>query len=253
MSEQERPAGVQPGTVSAETQTEWKRLAARTAVQGVPDGAVLGLGSGTTAEIMLVELAQRVRAGLRVTCVATSERIATLATGYGLPLIALDDAPALTLSIDGADEVRLPDLDLIKGWGGAMLREKLVAASSRYRVIIVDATKLVSTLATTRPTPVEVIPFGWRHTAERLAALGCRPTLRLRTGAAGTAPTPFITDGGHYVVDCQFGPLAQPDATASQIKAITGVVEHGLFIGLTERVIVGGPDGVRVYDRQPHG
>lgn len=248
MSEQERQADLRPGPVNAEVQTEWKRLAARAAVQRVPDEAVLGLGSGTTAEIMLAELAQRMRAGLRVTCVATSERIAVLATGYGIPLITLDDAPALTMSIDGADEVSLTELDLIKGRGGALLREKLVAASSRYRVIIVDATKLVPSLATTHPIPVEVVPFGWRHTAERLAALECRPVLRMLGGAANAAP--FVTDGGHYVVDCQFGPQTQPGVVASQIKAITGVVEHGLFVALTDRVIVGGPDGVRIYDRR---
>lgn len=242
---------VAPGTVSAATQMEWKRLAAQEAVWGVPDGALLGLGSGTTAEIMLAALAERMRAGLRVTCVATSERIATLALELGIPLIALDDAAALTLSIDGADEVSVPALDLIKGRGGALLREKLVASSSRYRVIIVDATKLVSSLASTQPVPVEVVPFGWRHTAERVAALGCRPVLRALVGAPeNAAPTPFVTDGGNYVLDCAFGPLARPGDTASALKAIAGVVEHGLFVGMTDRVIVGSGDGVRIYDRR---
>ena len=248
MSEQQREA-THGGGVDAATQTEWKRQAAYRAVQGVPDGAILGLGSGTTAEIMVAELAQRIRAGLRVTCVATSERTATVAAGMGLALIALDDAPALTMSIDGADEVSLPALDLVKGRGGALLREKLVAASSRYRVIVADATKLVSSLASTQPIPVEVVPFGWRHTAERLAALGARPALRMLPGAAGAASSPFVTDGGHYILDCAFDPLAQPGAVAERIKALPGVVDHGLFIGMTERVIAGSPGGVQVYDR----
>lgn len=250
MSEHERPANPAEG-VSAATQTEWKRLAAREAIRHVPDGAVLGLGSGSTAEIMLVELAQRVRDGLRVGCIATSERTATLAAGLGLSLIGLDDAPALTMSIDGADEVSLPELDLLKGHGGALLREKLVAASSRYRVIIADVTKLVPSLATTQPVPVEVVPFGWRHTAERLASLGCRPALRVLAGNAATTPSvPFVTDGGHYVLDCRFDPLSQPGVMASHIKAIAGVVDHGLFVAMTDRVIVGGPEGVRIYDRR---
>lgn len=250
MGEQERQA-VPAGAVNAATQMEWKRLAAHEAVRGVPDGAVLGLGSGSTAEMMLAALSQRIAAGLHVTCVATSERTATLARELGVPLIALDDAPALTMSIDGADEVSLPELDLVKGRGGALLREKLVAASSHYRVIIVDVTKLVPSLATTQPIPVEVVSFGWRHTAERLASLGCHPVLRMLAGSAAAQPlVPFVTDGGHYVLDCQFGPLAQPGFTASQIKAITGVVEHGLFVSMTDRVIVGGPDGVHRYERQ---
>jgi ribose 5-phosphate isomerase A len=249
MSEQQRET-THAGGVSAATQTEWKRQAARRAVQGIPEGAVLGLGSGTTAEIMVAELAQRVRTGLRVTCVATSERTATVAAGMGLTLIALDDAPTLTMSIDGADEVSLPALDLVKGRGGALLREKLVAASSRYRVIIADVTKLVSSLASTQPIPVEVVPFGWRHTAERLAALGARPVLRMLPGATGAASSPFVTDGGHYILDCAFGALTQPGIMAERIKALPGVIDHGLFIGMTERVLAGGPDGVHVYERQ---
>lgn len=243
--------GAMQTTPGAEAQTAWKLAAARAALGDVPDGAVIGLGSGTTAEILLAELAQRVRLGLRVTGVASSERIAQLAASQGIPLAGLDDVAALTLSIDGADEVCLPQLDLIKGRGGALLREKLIAASSRHRIIIVDGTKLVTTLATYHPIPVEVIPFGWRHTAERLAAFGAHPVLRLALGFLPNDPhgVPYVTDGGNYVLDCSFGPLMQPEVIATQIKAVTGVIEHGLFIGMTERVYVGGPDGVRSYDR----
>jgi len=253
VSEQEQGAAPS-GMPGVETLTEWKRLAARAAVAAVPDGAVLGLGSGSTAEVMLAELAARARQGLRVTGVATSEHIRTLAATLQIPLIELDAAPTLTMSIDGADEVLLPALQLIKGRGGALLREKLVAASSAFRVIIVDASKLVPSLATRAPIPVEVVPFGWRHTAARLAALGCQPVLRRVSAAtpadpASPAASAFVTDGGNYVLDCAFGPLAQPAATAQQIKAITGVVEHGLFVAMTERVYVGAADGVHIYDR----
>ncbi|MGH2514627.1 MAG: ribose-5-phosphate isomerase RpiA [Ktedonobacterales bacterium] len=255
MSEREQGSTVSamPG---AETLTEWKRLAARAAVAAVPDGAVLGLGSGSTAEIMLTELAERMRQGLRVTGVPTSERIRTLATSLQIPVLELDAAPSLTLSIDGADEVLLPQLSLIKGLGGALVREKLIAASSTFRIIIVDASKLVPSLATHAPVPVEVIPFGWRHTASRLAALGCEPALRPARDAATTADppaAPFVTDGGNYVLDCAFGPLAEPEAIAQRIKSITGVVDSGLFIGMTERVYVGGADGVHIYDRPTAG
>lgn len=251
MSSEWVQGGASSGMPDAETLTEWKRLAAREAVAAIPDDAVLGLGSGTTAELMLAELAERVRQGLRVTGVATSEATRANAASLQIPLVELDAAPTLTLSIDGADEVLLPSLHLVKGRGGALLREKLVASSSAFRVIVVDASKLVPSLATHAPIPVEVVPFGWRHTAARLAALGCQPTLRLQptTAPGETATTPFVTDGGNYVLDCAFGPLAQPDLTASSLKAITGVVDHGLFIGMTERVYVGGADGVHVYDR----
>jgi ribose 5-phosphate isomerase A len=239
------------GMPGAETLAEWKRLAARAAVAAIPDGAILGLGSGTTAELMLAELAERVRQGLRVTGIPTSETTRAHAASFQIPLVELDAAPTLTMSIDGADEVLLPQLHLVKGRGGALLREKLVASSSAFRVIVVDASKLVPSLATHAPIPVEVVPFGWRHTAARLATLGCQPTLRLQPAAMPGEPatTPFVTDGGNYVLDCTFGPLAQPDATAHSLKAITGVVDHGLFIGMTERVYVGAADGVHVYDR----
>lgn len=230
----------------------WKLAAAQAAVAAVQPGAVIGLGSGTTAELMLQVLAERVRAGLQVTGVPSSERTRAVAASLGIPLAELDAVPALDISIDGADEVVVPALDLIKGRGGALVREKLVAAASRFRIIIVDASKLAPALAAQHPVPVEVIPFGWRHTAARLAALGARPVLRPQPGASAPANpggAPYTTDGGNYVLDCFFGPLGQPAALAAQIKALTGVVDHGLFIGMTDRVYVGGPEGLRSYDR----
>lgn len=232
---------------AADQQAMWKLAAARAAVSEVPDGATVGLGTGSTAELMLAALADRMRQGLRVTGVATSERTASVAAALGIPLTALDDVAALDLSMDGADEVLLPWLDLIKGRGGALFREKLVAATSRYRIIIVDATKLVSTLATQHPIPVEVAPFGWTHTARRLEAIGARPVRRPLT--ASLPMTPFVTDGGNFIVDCWFGPLSDPADLAARIKGITGVIDHGLFVGMTERVYVAGADGVRTYDR----
>lgn len=227
-----------------------KTAAARAAVASVPDGAIIGLGSGTTSEIMLGELAARIREGLRVTGVPTSERTRTLATSLGIPLVELDEVETLTLSIDGADEVTLPRLDLTKGRGGALLREKLTAMASRFRIIIVDASKVVPALATTQPVPVEVVPFGWRHTMRRLAALGAEPVLRAAGAIVeGDDPPPFVTDSGNYILDCRFEPTMQPDTLAQEIKALPGVVEHGLFVGMTERVYVAGEDGVHVYNQ----
>jgi ribose 5-phosphate isomerase A len=241
-------AGGQP---DAATLAAWKRAAAEAAVASIPDGAIVGLGSGSTAELLLPALAERIRQGLRVTGIATSERTREQAAAHGIPLTDLDSVQLVTMSIDGADEVLLPRLELIKGRGGALLREKLVAAASRYRVIVADATKLVPVLARAHPIPVEVVPFGWRHTAGRLVALGAAPILRRAGGAdpADANTPPFVTDSGHYVLDCRFGPLAQPDMLAGYLQATVGVVEHGLFIGMTERVYIGGPDGVQVYDR----
>lgn len=227
-----------------------KTAAARAAVASVPDGAIIGLGSGTTSEIMLGELAARIREGLRVTGVPTSERTRTLAASLGIPLVELDEVETLTLSIDGADEVTLPRLDLTKGRGGALLREKLTAMASRFRIIIVDASKVVPALATTQPVPVEVVPFGWRHTMRRLAALGAEPVLRAAGAIVeGDDPPPFVTDSGNYILDCRFEPTMQPDTLAQEIKALPGVVEHGLFVGMTERVYVAGEDGVHVYNQ----
>jgi ribose 5-phosphate isomerase A len=238
--------------VDAATQTAWKRAAAEAAVRevpDVPDGAIVGLGSGSTAELMLHALAGRVREGLRLRGVATSERTQTLAQSLGIPMASLDEVDHLDLSFDGADEVTLPALDLLKGRGGALLREKLVAASSRYRIILVDATKLAQTLGVGTVIPVEVETFGWRHTAARLAAPGCRITRRALAGAAGAPETPFLSDGGHYILDLVYENPPDIAAIAARIKATTGVVEHGLFLGMTERVYIGGPDGVRYADR----
>ena len=227
----------------------WKRAAAQAAVEHeITEGMIIGLGTGTTADLMLAALAERVRQGLRVTGVASSERTRAAAQRLGIPLAELDDVLALHLSIDGADEVTLPALDLVKGRGGALLREKLVAVTSQRRIIIVDHTKIVTALASHHPVPVEVDRFGWRHTAARLAGLGATVQRRMASGDY-TLNAPFISDGGHYVLDCWFGPITEADSLATRIKAITGVIDHGLFVGMTERVYVASTGGVQVYDR----
>lgn len=232
-----------------------KSAAARTAVAEVPDGAVIGLGSGTTVEVMLYELAARVRQGLHVTGVPASERTAGVAAALGIALTELDDVSELSMSIDGADEVTLPHLHLIKGGGGALLREKLIAAASRYRIIIADSRKVVNVLGTTHPVPVEVTPFGWRHTAARLAQLDCRPVLRTSASEPSSgeqtplAGSPYVTDGGNYILDCHFGAISNPEVVSVAIKTTIGVVEHGLFLSMTDRLVVAGDAGVQVYDR----
>jgi len=228
---------------------EWKRAAAQAAVEhDVADGMTIGLGSGTTADLMLEALAERIRQGLRVTGVATSERTRSEAQRLSIPLAELDDVVTLHLSIDGADEVILPSLDLVKGRGGALLREKLVAVTSQRRIIIVDESKVVSALASQHPIPVEVDRFGWRHTAGRLAALGA--TVQRRMASSASMPNaPFVSDGGNYVLDCWFGPILDAVSIAARIKAITGVIDHGLFVGMTERVYIAGAHGVQMYDR----
>jgi ribose 5-phosphate isomerase A len=156
-------------------------------------------------------------------------------------LTTLEAHPLLDLTVDGADEVD-PELNLLKGRGGALLREKIVATASRRTVIVVDESKLVSHLGERTPVPVEVVPFGWRSVAARLESLGGTPALRMEDNGR-----PFVTDGGHYIVDCAFGVLDDPHRVAGEIRSSVGVVEHGLFLGIAHEVIVGGPDGVTTH------
>ncbi len=220
-----------------------KRQAALRVLDYVRDGMVIGLGSGTTAEICAAELGQRVREGLRVAGVPSSRKVARVAREAGLPLESLNDHRRLNLAFDGADEIELRTFGLIKGRGGSLLCEKLVAVASDLQIIIADDSKLVTTLGERMPVPVEVVKFGWRRTAEALERLGGRPTLREQDGQ------PFITDEGHYILDARFAPIKDPKRLATEIKLLTGVVEHGLFLDLAHRVIVAGVDGVKVYER----
>lgn len=221
-----------------------KMLAARWAVDQVSDGMVVGIGSGSTATMAVRRLAERVQQGLRLTGVATSIATDNLARRLGIPMLLFDESSHLDMAIDGADEVD-PQLNLIKGLGGALLREKLVELTTKELTIIVDEGKLVPVLGSRSPIPVEIVPFGWRRTQARVEALGCKAVPRLHDNEL------FQTDSAHYILDCRFGPLSDPATIGSGLKALPGVVEHGLFLGLATRVVVGRADGsVEVHVRQ---
>lgn len=224
-----------------------KRAAARAALDHVRPGMRLGLGTGTTARHLVDLLGERVRQGLDILCVATSEATQDQARAQGIPLATLDEQPELDLVIDGADEVG-PGLCLIKGGGGALLREKIVASASRRMIVIADEAKLVPTLGRF-PLPVEVVPFGLAAT--RIAMRACAERLGLSGEIvlrAGADAKPFVTDGGHRILDCHFGRLPDTPALAAALSAIAGVVEHGLFIGLAHQACIASPGGVRLLD-----
>ena len=222
-----------------EQQDILKESAARRAVELVPDGADIGLGSGSTAEIALRLLGERVRGGLRLRGVPTSERTGTLARGLGIPLTTLEETSGLALTLDGADEVA-PDLNLIKGLGGALTREKIVAKASKQTVILVDESKLVGALGTNTPVPVEVLPFGWTRAAAELAGMGLSPERRTTDGGE-----PYVTDNGNYILHLATGPIEDVPSLDTRIRAVAGVVETGLFLSIADLVLVGGQDGVR--------
>lgn len=217
-----------------------KEAAGRYAAGLVEPGMVVGLGSGSTATLFIRALAERVRAGLEVVGVPTSEASEHLARAEGIPLTTLEDNPRLDLDVDGADAVD-PALNLIKGLGGALLREKIVARAAARFVAVVDESKVVESLTQLSLVPVEVVPFGWSGTWAALEELGASPTMR-RTSAEPGAP-PFVSDGGHYILDCRFADISDPSGLASRIKALTGVVEHGLFIDMAGEAVVGRDDG----------
>ncbi len=214
-----------------------KRRAALAALDLIEDGMAVGLGTGSTAALLVEALGQKVAAGLRVDAVATSERTARQARELGIPLSTLDETPALDLAIDGADEVD-PALNLIKGGGGALLREKIVASCAARFVVVADESKRVRHLGAF-PLPVEVVPMAATPLGRRVAALGAEVVLRRdRFGE------PFATDEGHWILDCAFGQITDPPALARSLEAMAGVVEHGLFVAMADEVILGGGDGV---------
>ena len=218
-----------------------KRAAALRAIDEIENGMVVGLGTGSTAAFVVEGLAARVAAGLRVVGIPTSERTAAQARRLGIPIATFAEHQRLDLTIDGADEVQLGTLDLIKGLGGALLREKIVAAASDRLVIVVDQEKLVERLGEHTPIPVEVAQFGWQATATALANLGCAPERRYAAGEQ-----PYVTDGGNFILDCRFGPLADPGAMEQRLAMTVGTVESGLFIGRTSVVVVASMSGVEV-------
>lgn len=229
-------------------QTALKRAVAAKALEYVVDGMKLGLGSGSTAEIFLELLAPRIRGGMKLLCVPTSERTATAARKLGLTLASLDDLAPLDLTIDGADEADR-NLDLIKGGGGMLLREKIVAAASKKMVVIADETKMVPRLGR-YPLPVEVVDFGHKSTAARLAtafaALGY-PNVPMVLRQRGDEL--FNTDSANLIYDCAFGAIQSAPKLAAAIHAVPGVVEHGLFVGIATTLLIAGPGEVEVIER----
>jgi ribose 5-phosphate isomerase A len=224
---------------------ELKRAAAYRAVDFVKDGMVLGLGTGSTAYFVVEEVGRRVTQGLSVICIPTSERTAAQARGLNIPLTGFDKHPTIDLTIDGADEVERGTLNLIKGLGGALLREKIVAAASRELVIVVDETKIVDHLGDHTAIPVEVVQFGWQATAAALTKFGATPVLR----QAADGGKPFVTDSGNYILDCRFAGITEPALLEKQIGMTVGVVESGLFIGRASAVVIASEAGVGIMKR----
>jgi ribose 5-phosphate isomerase A len=225
-----------------------KRAAAARALDFVRAGMRLGLGTGSTAKHFVELLGERVRAGLQVVAVPTSEATRADAERCGIALTTLEQTPELNLTVDGADEIG-PDLNLIKGGGGALLHEKIVAAASARMVVIADESKWVPVLGKF-PLPIEVLPFGLgatRRAVERAVIVaGATGQIELRRGENGHA---FVTDGGHWLLDAQLQRIPDPKSLAARLSAVPGVMEHGLFIGLARTAIVAGPDGVRLIER----
>lgn len=221
------------------TQDEAKLLAAKRAVEFVQDGMNVGLGTGTTATLFIRELGKKVAAGLRIRAIATSDASRTLAQELAIPLTNFEETPVLDVNVDGADEVA-PGLALIKGGGGAHLREKIVASAAREFIVVADETKVVEKLGRF-PLPVEVIQLALPLVTRRLEELGLKPTLRPARNGAG----PWITDEGNVILDCHCGVIEDPEVTAAEIRSIVGVVEHGLFLGMATLALVAGEGGVR--------
>lgn len=225
--------------MSSESLDSLKKAAAFRAVEFIRDGMVVGLGTGTTAKHMIIALGDKVRSGMKLRGVPTSTETAALATQAGIPLIDSENRWEIDVAIDGADQVD-PDFNLIKGGGGALLKEKIVAASAKQFIVMVDYTKQASVLGGSFPLPIEVIPFGWGGTARKIEALtGSRVVLRERNGV------PLKTENCHFIVDVHIDRIDQPGELETALNLIPGVVETGLFVCRTHVLIIGTPQGVR--------
>lgn len=224
-----------------------KRAAGEAAAAYVKDGMVVGLGTGSTAKFAVDAIGRLVAGGMRIVGIPTSERTAGQARALAIPLATLGDYTQIDLTIDGADEIEDGTLHLIKGHGGALLREKIVASASKRLIIVADENKLVDHLGQKFAVPLEVVPFGWQACERRLREMGANPALRFTSGAQ-----PYVTDGGHYILDCAFGEMGDPLAVAGKLDRMVGVVEHGLFLGMATEVLIGGGGGVKEY-RPKHG
>lgn len=212
-----------------------KQVAGEKAAEYVKSGMLVGLGTGSTAYFAIKKLGERMRQELKIQAVATSLATEKLAKEENIPLIALADVDSLDVTIDGADEFD-PNLNLIKGGGGALFREKLIASLSDQLIIITDASKEVPVLGAF-PLPIEIVIFGWEITMKRIQAMGAKATVRMKEGK------PFLTDNGNYILDCEFGPIHDPADLHLRLIQLVGVVETGLFIGMTSMVIVGNEEG----------
>ena len=214
-----------------------KKMAAEKAVEHVDNGMVIGLGTGSTVKYAIKKLGERVNTGLKIEGIPTSLRTKKLATELNIPLVDLNDYTKIDLTIDGADEVD-SFLNLIKGGGGALTREKIIAYHSKKEIIVVDETKVVKKLGVDSPVPVEVTKFGWNATKKTLEELGC--TTELRT----IMDEVYITDNSNYILDCDFGKINEPEVLEKEINSIPGVTENGLFINLADEIIVGSKQGI---------
>lgn len=219
-----------------------KQRAAQRALEFVRSGHVVGLGTGSTAKFAIEGLGRLVREGLSIKGVPTSIATERMAGQLGIPLVDLNEAGLIDITIDGADEVD-PDFNMIKGGGGALTREKLVALASVKRVILIDESKLVAKLGQSRLLPVEVLPFAWTLSSRKLEDLGCVPNLRKQD------QKPFVTDNGNYILDCDFGPIEDAAALEKRIKLLPGVVENGLFIGIADTLVIGFDERVEIRER----
>jgi ribose 5-phosphate isomerase A len=222
-----------------------KKAAALEAVKAVKDGMVIGLGTGSTAAFAIEALGEQVKQGLKIVAVPTSNKSADMAKGFGIQLVDLEMHPVIDVTIDGADEVERDSLNMIKGRGGALLREKIVALASRQVVIVVDDSKITAKLGTKAPLPVEIVPFGWKTTVQRLIELipgQSADSIVLRRAQDGQ---PFISDEENYILDCHLGTINDAPHMEALISNVIGVVGTGLFINIASQVIVAAPDGVR--------
>lgn len=225
-----------------------KEAAAREAVKYVEDGMVVGLGSGSTASMAIKLIGQKIKdEGMEIIGISTSMASDLLGRAVGIRMGELDDHREVDITIDGADEVD-PRLNLVKGLGGALLWEKVVAASTRVEMIVVDDSKMVEHLCQKAPLPVEVVRFSNGTTARRLASLGCMPELRTTDDNE-----PYVTDNGNYIIDCKFDRIDDPKSMESRINSVPGVVENGLFVGLASKVVVASNDGIRILERATQG
>lgn len=225
----------------AENQDLYKKAAAEKAAEYVEDGMVLGLGSGTTVYWLLKRLGELVGQGLNIKGIPSSLRTEGWAKEFGIPLTDFSEVETLDLAIDGADEID-PDFQLTKGGGGSLVREKLVNAHAKQVIIIADQSKMIDQLGAFA-LPVEVLQFAWQRTADKIAALGAKPVLRERDGKV------FVSNNGNYILDCAFGSIEDPRALHKELKLLLGVVETGLFIDMTDKVILAGPEGARVLNK----